>query len=191
METFPHRIWVAMGATMCTELNFKRVFGEKTSLAGFDNHVVMNINPSLQLLDEARKVFGAHRRVAAFVSLGNGLSTRLALTLSKSTNQGNIDGLPDRIPEPLLSKLRKQAVAIEAIEVETRQLCEPGTFYRFDPAEFLLRSGINDLASWQETFVYEHIHLDDPDATQMYLTQMARRQLEECASRLIRTTKVK
>ena len=51
---FPHRVWVGMAATMATPLNFERIYGEKTSMAVFNNPDFNHINPSLELLDEAR-----------------------------------------------------------------------------------------------------------------------------------------
>jgi len=180
IDPFPHRIWVAMGATMSTELNFEHVYGEKASLAYFDNPDFNNTNPSLELLDEATTVFGDHRRVAALVSLGSGLST---VAFSENTPESN---LTTGLPEPLLSKLRNQALAIEANVIKTRNKCDPGSFYRFDPSE-ILHSQIKDAGRWQETFAFEQVYRmgDVQDVTRMYVAQeVVGQQLKECANRL-------
>jgi hypothetical protein len=182
MPPFPHRVWVAMGATMCTGLNFEQVYGENTSLAVFENPDFTHVNPSLELLDEAHKVFGDHRRVAAFVSVGNGLST---LTFSEDPTHAN---MTSGLPEPLLSKLRNEALTIEANEIKTRNLCEPGSFYRFEPGEYIHHSEM-DRNRWKETFAYEQVYRmsDMQDVTKMYLAQETiGQQLKECANRLPR-----
>jgi hypothetical protein len=112
---------------MSTELNFERVFGEKTSMEAFDNIDLRNANPSLELLDEARTVFGIHRRIGAFVSLGNGLSIQSILSTSK---------LVEGLPGPLFNKLHREAFAKEKVHIEVRDDCIPGTYFRFDTAEF-------------------------------------------------------
>jgi hypothetical protein len=179
---FRYRIWVAMAATMCTALNFKHTFGENTSMDLFDNRDFTHTNPSLELLDESQKVFGEHRRVAAFVSVGNGLST---LAFSEDMPHTNLSrGLPDT----LLSKYRNEAQTIEANEIETRKKCEAGSFFRFDPGEYIHKSGM-DPSRWKETFAYEQTYRmsDMKDVTKLYLSQeVVGQQLKECANRLSR-----
>jgi hypothetical protein len=182
MPPFPHTLVLAMTATMSTELNFKPVLSGRFPFDLFDNPDFTRINPSLELLDEAQKVFGDHRRVAAFVSIGNGLST-----LAFSEDQPQRD-MTNGLPCLLLSKLRNEAFSIEANELETRNRCKPGSFFRFDPGECIHESGM-DPSRWKETFAYEQPSRmpDMRDAARLYLTQEGvRQELKECANRLPR-----
>lgn len=181
---FPHRIWVAMGATMATPLNFERIYGEKTSMAVFHNPDFNHMNPSLELLDEARQVFGEHRRVTAFVSVGNGLSTRAVSPDSKL-----IEGLPD----PLVTKLRNEALAKEANHIKLAQDCEPGAYYRFDISE-LADQHLTEPDLWQEAYAFERVSkmADLKDLTEIFLqNELIGQQLKECANRLPRPSRTR
>jgi hypothetical protein len=168
-----------MAATMCTELNFETVFAENMSLASFKNTDFHNINPSLELLEEARAVFGDHRRIGVFVSLGNCLSTQAV-----SLDSDLIKGLPDT----LIAKLSNEALAKETNHIKVLQSVEPGAYYRFDPAEFSCVH-LNDVNLWQEAFAFEvGSRMDDlKDLMELYLNEeMIGQQLKECANRLPR-----
>lgn len=178
-EAFSNKIWVAMGATMSTSLNFERIFGEDMSMSVFDNHDFNMINPSLELLDEAHFVFGDHRRIGAFVSLGNGLSIN-DFVLDSETQ------VTEGLPEPLISKLRNEALAIEANHIKVQQRCKSEGYYRFDPSNFLLNY-LREANDWQETFAYERVSRMSnlQDLVEMYLSQeTVTQQLKECANRL-------
>ena len=97
-----------MGATRSIQCNFDAVREENASLHKYSNREIECFNPSEQLLDEARKVFGDHRTFSALVSLGNGISKR-AFDADKEFFTS--------VPEALSTRLRHGAVAIENVVI--------------------------------------------------------------------------
>lgn len=178
-EPFAHRIWVAMGATYCTPTVFEHVWGENTSLDHYNNPDISRTNPSSDLFDEAREVFGEHRRIACLVSCGNGISTR---------NFAPDSNLTDGLPSNLVGTLHETALEIETIDVIMESQCPAGTYFRFDPVETVIRTVTpetwRDAVAWE---IWERMG-DYIEMTQEYVVgEMTSHKLKECAARLKRT----
>jgi len=171
------RIRIAMGATMSYPLNFGPAREENASLSKYNNPDPQHFNPSAQLLDEARRVFGDHRYIGTFISLGNGLSKE-AFNVDKEFTTG--------LPEALTTRLRHATIAKENIHSGMPQSLEPGTYYRFDPSS-VVEHRIWDPNLWQELFAYEVIERKDKimELTEEYVHQGGVQQsLKECAKNL-------
>lgn len=147
------------------------------SMHCYDNPYYYRLNPSLELLEEARAFFGEHRRIGAFVSLGNCLSPE-----SVTPESPLLHDLPDSI----VTKLRNEALAKETAHYKVQRDCEPGAYYRFDPAEFSVHY-LQSVDLWQGVFAFEQVHRmeDIKILTELYLNQeVVGQQLKECANRL-------
>jgi hypothetical protein len=171
------RIRLAMGATMSYPINFGPAYEENLSRAKYNNPDLQHLNPSSQLLQEARSVFGDHRSIGTLVSLGSGISKH-AFNADKELTTG--------LPEALTTRLRHSALAKEEIHSATPQSLEPGTYYRFDPAS-VVDSSLQDSRVWQELFGYEVVdRMDDIKAiTEEYVKQPGvEQQLKACAEKM-------
>jgi len=185
MRTYPMRdlpanhlrIRIAMGATMSSPMNFGPATEENASLARYNNTEVQHINPSAQLLEEARKVFGGHRSIGALISLGNGLSKE-AFNVDKELTAG--------LPEALTTRLRHIALEKEEVHSRTSLSLEPGTYHRFDPSP-IVDQRIWSPAQWQELFAFEVVERmeDMMKTTKEYVEQGdVKQQLKACAEKL-------
>lgn len=107
------------------------------------------MNPSLELIEEARTVFGDIRGVSAFVSLGNGLSPE-----SIAPNVPYMDGLPGFLVHRLSDLAHKTYMA----HGDVTKLLEVDTYFRFDPirlVEDYLREGRRNTEVWQNFYAYQ------------------------------------
>jgi hypothetical protein len=166
-----------MAATMSIPHNFDHERVLNLSLDKYNNPDVKDFNTSSQLLEEARTVFGDHRHVAAFVSLGNGISTDAFSAEKEFTT---------RLPEALATKLRHEALAIEEIHGRMPLSLEPGSYHRFDPAT-VVKERIQNTEHWQEVFAFERVDrmLDMEDIVQAYLQEEStKEQMKRCAEKL-------
>lgn len=145
---WPHRIWLAMAATMTTPITFQ------PNLLGFwNNEQYSNLhleraNPAGELIEEAREVFGVHRRIGCLVSCGLGVS-------SESFDPESDHFRLDDVPKPLVDVMKQTTTAIEATDEITKSICETGSYFRFDPIEALTEGQAGRRRDWDETAVGE------------------------------------
>ncbi|KZT33313.1 FabD/lysophospholipase-like protein [Sistotremastrum suecicum HHB10207 ss-3] len=185
IRSYNHRgnVWIwrtasAMSSTMTTPTAFNSTFVAALSMHKYSNTSPERTNPSVELLEEARDVFGPHRRVGCLISCGSGL-------LSKSFAPDS--SLPNGIPEHLTRTVRDAVIGSEEVDLRMQKLCEGGSYFRFDPAD-AISAAMNE-NDWRDIVFWEQLkNLDSiGNITTTYMQNEdlgVPKWVEECAFRL-------
>ncbi len=148
-------------------------------MEGFSNSVVIDTNPAIHVLEEARELYGTEKRISCLVSLGTGLSNEPLRDWK----------LPEKLTENYSKLLQETAMSVDAIDAKIKTMIQHGSYYRFDPT-----SEVNHLYSTNPEAWIKAVAFDQTSSLEPFLEAVERyvkdddvsRMAKECATRLHR-----